>query len=255
VTKAPRVPVIGVLLIGVFYLPAAVMAQQRPPIVDKIAKAHGLDSWDQIEAIRYTFSIDAEAGALAPGPVKLSRSWVWEPKTGQISYDGKDKAGNPVKVTYSRSQLATQSAFVKEEVEPAFFNDQYNLLAPFHLVWDTSATVEDAGMQRLPLGKGSAEKVVMKYPSEGGFTPGDTWNLFVGSDGRILQLDFHHGGSAKPSVFTGAFTDYKKVGPLTLSLAHPGKADGKPARISFSNVAVKLVGSSTWMDAQPLPAG
>jgi hypothetical protein len=247
-TKASRVYLIRVLLIGLVCPAAVVSAQQRPPIVDKIAKAHGLDSWDQIEAIRYTFSIDA-------GPLKLSRSWVWEPKTGQISYDGKDKAGNPVKVTYSRSQLATQSAFVKEEVEPAFFNDQYNLLLPFHLVWDTSATVEDAGTQKLPLGKGSAEKVVMKYPSEGGFTPGDTWNLFVGSDGRILELDFHHGGAAKPSVFTGAFTDYKKVGPLTLSLGHPGKADGKPARVSFSNVAVKLVGSSTWMDAQPLPTG
>ena len=247
-TKATRVPVIGVLLIGVFCLPVRVSAQQRPPIVDKIAKAHGLDSWDQIEAIRYTFHIDA-------GPLKLSRSWVWEPKTGQISYDGKDKAGNPVKVTYSRSQLASQSAMVKDEIDPAFFNDQYNLLAPFHLVWDTSATVEDAGMQKRPLGKGSAEKVVMKYPSEGGFTPGDTWNFFVGSDGRILELDFHHGGPAKPSVFTGAFTDYKKIGPLILSLDHPGKADGKPARVFFSDVAVKLVGSSTWIDAQQLPAG
>ena len=247
-TKTTRVPVIGVLLIGVLCPPARASAQQRPPIVDKIAKAHGLDSWDQIEAIRYTFHI--EWGAL-----KLSRSWVWEPKKGQISYDGPDKAGNPVKVTYSRSQPASQSALVKDEVEPAFFNDQYNLLLPFHLVWDTSATVEDAGMQKLPLGKGSAEKVVMKYPSEGGYTPGDTWNLFVGSDGRIRELDFHHGGPAKPSVFTAAFTDYKKIGPLVLSLDHPGKADGKPARVFFSDVAVKLVGSSTWTEAQQLPAG
>jgi hypothetical protein len=243
VTKASRVPVIGVLLIGVLCPPARVSAQQRPAIADQIAKTYGLDSFGQIDAIRYTFHIDA-------GALKLSRSWVWEPKTDQISYDGKDKDGNPVKVTYSRSQLASQSAFVKDEVEPAFFNDQYNLLLPFHVVWDTSATVEDAGMQKLPLGKGSAKKVVLKYPSEGGYTPGDTWNLFVGSDGRIRELDFHHGGPAKPSVFTAAFTDYKKVGPLLLSLDHPGKADGKPARVFFSNVAVKLVGSSTWMDAQ-----
>jgi len=246
-TKA-SVPVIGVLLIGVLCPPASVSAQQRPAIVDQIAKTHGLDSFGQIDAIRYTFNIDA-------GPLKLSRSWVWEPKTGQISYEGKDKAGNPVKVTYSRAQLATQSAVVKDEIEPAFFNDQYNLLLPFHLVWDTSATVEDAGMQKLPLGKGSAQKVVLKYPSEGGYTPGDTWNLFVGSDGRIRELDFHHGGPAKPSVFTATFTDYQKVGPLLLSLDHPGKADGQPARVFFSNVAVRLVGSSTWMEASKLPAG
>jgi len=249
-TKASCVHLIRILVIGLVCPAAVVSAQQRPPIADQIAKAHGLDAWGQVEAIRYTFNIDWPALKL-----KVSRSWVWEPKKDRISYDGPDKAGNPVKVTYSRSELASQSAVVRDEVDPAFFNDQYNLLFPFHLVWDTSATVQDAGMQKLPLGKGSAEKVVMKYPSEGGYAPGDTWNLFVGSDGRILELDFHRGGPTKPSLFTAAFTDYKKVGPLTLSLGHPGKADGKPARVSFSNVAVKLVGSDTWVDASKLPAG
>src|SRR5713101_3353279 len=179
-TKASRVPVIGVLLIGVLCPPAPVSAQQRPAIADQIAKTYGLDSFGQIDAIRYTFNID-----LAALKLKLSRSWVWEPKTDQISYEGKDKAGNPVKVTYSRSQLASQSAVVKNEVDPAFFNDQYNLLFPFHVVWDTSATVQDAGKQKLPLGKGSAERVEMNYPSDGGYTPADAWALYVGNDGRV----------------------------------------------------------------------
>jgi len=245
-TNASRVLVISFLLIGVLCLPALASAQQRPPIADKIAKAHGLDSWGQIEAIRYTFNIDA-------GPLKLSRSWVWEPKTDRISYDGKDKAGNPVKVTYSRSELASQSAVVKEEIDPAFFNDQYNLLIPFHVVWDTSATVEDAGKQKLPLGKGSADKVVVKYPSVGGYAPGDTWDLYVGADGRIQALFFHRGGAIKPSTFIASFTDYKKVGPLFLSLDHRGTADGKPARVFLTNVAVKLTGSDTWTEAQQAP--
>ena len=243
-TKASRVPVIGVLLVGVLCLPAAVSAQQRPAIADKIAKTYGFDSFGQVDAIRYTCNIDLPALKL-----KISRSWVWEPKTEQVSYEGKDKAGNPVKVTYSRSQLASQSAVVKEEVDPGFFNDQYWLLFPFHLVWDTGATVEDAGMQKLPLGKGSARKVEVKY-SGGGYTPGDTWGLFVGKDGRIRELEFHHGGSAKPSVVLATWADYKKAGPLLLSLDHRGTADGKPFRLFFSNVAVKLAGSSTWMDAK-----
>jgi hypothetical protein len=243
-TKAHHLPVIGVLLIGVLCPTTGVLAQQRPAIADQIAKTYGLDSFGQIDAIRYTFNIDA-------GPaLKLSRSWVWEPKTDQISYEGKDKAGNPVKVTYSRSQLASQSAFVKDEVDPGFFNDQYWLLFPFHLVWDTSPTVQDAGMQKLPLGKGSAKKVAVKYPSDGGYTPGDTWDLYVGTDGRIRELAFHHGGTVKPSLVLATWADYKKAGPLLLSLDHRGTADGKPLRLFFSNVAVKLVGSSTWMDAK-----
>jgi hypothetical protein len=241
-TKASRVPVIGVLLMGLLGPPAPVSAQQRPAIADQLAKTYGLDSWGQIDAIRYTFTKE--------GAPKVSRSWVWEPKTDQISYEGKDKAGNPVKVTYSRSQLASQSAVVKDEVDPSFLNDQYWLLFPFHLVWDTGAAVEDAGMQKLPLGKGSAEKVVVKYPSNVGYTPGDTWELYVGTDGRIREFVFHHGGAAKPSVIIAKWADYKKAGPLLVSLDHPGKADGKPFHLFFSNVAVKLVGSSTWVNAQ-----
>ena len=244
-TKAHHVPMIGVLLIAVLCPPARVSAQQRPAIADQIAKTYGLDSFGQIDAIRYTFNVD-----LAALKLKLSRSWVWEPKTDQISFEGKDKAGNPVKVTYSRSQLASQNAVVKEEVDPSFFNDQYWLLFPFHLVWDTAATVEDAGMQKLPLGKGSARKVAVKYSSGGGYTPGDTWELYVGTDGRIREMEFHHGGSAKPSVVIVTWADYKKAGPLLLSLDHRGTADGKPFHLSFSNVAVKLAGSNTWVDAK-----
>jgi hypothetical protein len=242
--KASRVSVVGALLIGVLCLAAPASAQQRPAIADQIAKTYGLDSWGQVEAIRYTFSLDA-------GPaLKISRSWVWEPKTDRITYDGKDKAGKPVKVTYLRSELAKQDAFVKEQVDPGFQNDQYWLVFPFHLVWDSGATIEDAGMQKLPVGKGSARKVVVKYPSGGGYTPGDTWELYVGKDGRIQFLVFHHGGTAKPSLVTATWADYKKAGPLLFSLDHRGKADGKPLRLFFSNVAVKLVGSSTWMEAR-----
>ena len=241
--KPSRVAVVGALLIGVLCVPAGVSAQQRPPIADQIAKTYGIDSWGQVEAIRYTFHIDA-------GALKLSRSWIWEPKTDRITYQGKDKAGKPVEVTYLRSQLETQSDPVKKEIDPGFQNDQYNLLFQFHLVWDGGATVEDAGMQKLPLEKGSARKVVVKYPSSGGYTPGDTWDLYVGTDGRIRELFFHRGGSVKPSTFVAKYADHRKAGPLLLSLDHRGKADGKPARVFFTDVAVKLVGSNTWTEAK-----
>jgi hypothetical protein len=37
----------------------------------------------------------------------------------------KDKAGNPVKVTYVRSQVNSQPADVKDDVGPNFIKDQY----------------------------------------------------------------------------------------------------------------------------------
>jgi hypothetical protein len=241
--RASRVPVIGALLIGVLCLAAPASAQQRPAIADQIAKAYGFDSWPQVEAIRYSFNLDA-------GKLQLHRSWVWEPKTDTITYEGPDKAGKPVKLTYSRAQLASQSAFVKEMVDPGFFNDQYWVLFPFHLIWDTGATIEDAGMQKLPLGKGKARKVVVKYPSSGGYLPGDTWAIFVGPDTRIRELEFHHGGTAKPSVVLATWEGYKKAGPVLVSTLHHGKADGARFIETLSNVAVKLAGSDTWMEAK-----
>jgi hypothetical protein len=237
-TAIHLLPVVGVLVLA-----ATCWAQQRPPIVEKLAKTYGLESFGQIEAIRYTFNLQW------PG-LNLSRSWTWEPKSGQVTYEAKDKSGKPVKVTYLRSQLSSQPANVKEDIDPGFVNDQYWLIFPFHVFWDTSAVVEDAGMKKLPVGKGSAELVAVKYPSDGGYTPGDTWELYVGTDGRIQELVFHHGGDVKPSVVTATWAGYKKAGPLLISTEHRGTADGKTLHLFFSDVAVKLTGSDTWMKAQ-----
>jgi hypothetical protein len=240
---ASRLMMIGLLAFGTLIFAATSWTQSRSPIADEIAKTYGLDSWGQIEAIRYTWS------AQFPG-VNVSRSWVWEPKTGKVSYEGKDKDGKPVKATYVRSQLDSQPANVKDEIDPAFMNDQYWLIFPFHVVWDTSATVEDKGMQKLPLGKGSAEHVVVKYPSDAGYTPGDTWELFVGPDHRVQEFIYRRGGPKKPSVVIATWSGYKKAGPLLISTDHRGTADGKPLHLFFSDVAVKLTGSDTWVNAQ-----
>ena len=117
--------IIRLLTLGMLVMASTSWAQTRPPILEQVAKAYGLDSYGQIEAIRYTWN------AQFPG-VNVSRSWIWEPKTGQVSYEGKDKDGKPVKLTYLRSQLDSQPDNVKKEIDPAFNNDNYWLLFPLH---------------------------------------------------------------------------------------------------------------------------
>ena len=231
------------LVFGVLVLAPNSWAQKRPPILEELAKTYGLDSFGQIDAIRYTWN------AQFPG-VNLSHSWVWEPKTNKVSYEGKDKDGKPVKVSYLRSELSGQPDAVKNEVDPAFVNDNYWLLFPFHAYWDRSATVTDQGMKQLPVGNGSAELVAVKYPSEGGYTPGDTWDLYVGKDNRVEQFVYHRGGPKKPSTVVATWEGYKKAGPLLISTDHHGTADGNPLRIFISDLAVKLTGSENWINAQ-----
>lgn len=241
--RSGRAAIVAIFASGLM-LAAIAPAQTRSPILDQIAKNYGVNSWDQIDALRYTWN------AQFPG-VKVSRSWVWEPKTGNVSYEGKGKDGKPVKVSYMRSELASQSEVIKNDIEPAFVNDNYWLLFPLHAYWDRSASVEDAGKKKLPIGKGMAEEVVVKYPAEGGgYTPGDTWTLFVGADHRVHEFVYHRGGSKKPTVIIATWSDYIKAGPILLSADHRGTADGKPLHLWFSDVAFKLAGSDKWTKAQ-----
>jgi len=242
--SAMRLNAIYLLILGVLLMfPATSWAQQPPAIAEKIAKNYGLDSFGQIEAIRYTWNVEA------PGR-SISRTWEWSPKTDTVSYEGKDKEGNPVKASYRRSQLSGQSDAVKKDIDPAFANDQYWLLLPFHVAWD-GATVTDEGTQKLPLGTGSARRVVAKYPSEGGYQPGDTWDLYVGAGDRIEEIVYHRGAPTPPPTLVSAtYADYKKAGPLLIATDHHGTIDGKPFRLFFTDVSVKLTGSDKWINAQ-----
>src|SRR5581483_5815300 len=152
-TYSGRVTKIALMGFWMLVLVATSWTQQRDPIIEKIANAYGLGSYDKIEAIRYTWNIDI------PGLFKATHKWEWEPKTGKVSFESTDKDGKPVKVSYDSSQLNSQPDQVKNEVEPAFVNDNYWLLFPFHAYWDKSATVTNEGMKKLPIGAGTATLV------------------------------------------------------------------------------------------------
>jgi hypothetical protein len=241
-TKLARSTIIIWTFFAALILSGTSRAQRRPPILEQLAKTYGLDSYGQVESIRYTWNRQAQG-------VNISRSWVWEPKTNKVSYEGKDKDGKPVKFTYVRSDLSSQPDIVKKEIDPDFNDDNYDLLLPFHVYWDTSATDTDKGKHKLPLGSGSAELLEVKYPNEGGYTPGDTYEIYIGEGNRIVEFVYHEDGK-KPTTGTSRWTDYKKAGPLLIPMGHRGTVNGKPFHLFFSDVAVKLTGSDTWLPAQ-----
>ncbi len=210
----------------------------------EVAKTFGIDSFGRVEGMRYTWNLEL------PNGQTISNKWEWSPKTDTVTFDGKDKAGNPLKVTYQRSELDSESDAVKKEIDPQFANDQYWVLLPFHLLWDGAAAT-DEGQQKLPIGDGSAQRIAMKYPSEGGYQPGDTWDLYIGPDKRIEAITYHRGApNPPPHLVSAKYEDYKKAGPLLISMSHPGEADGKPIKLWLTDVSVKLTGSDKWVDAQ-----
>src|SRR4051812_9442731 len=85
-------------IFGTLVLAGSSWAQQRPTAEKALAQTYGIESFGQIEAVRYTFNAELPNAT-------VSRSWIWEPKTDQVTFDGKDKSGKSVHVTYQRSQL------------------------------------------------------------------------------------------------------------------------------------------------------
>lgn len=217
-------------------VPVSAQAQKLPALADAMARTYGVDSFDTVDAIRYTWNKG-----------EISRKWVWQPKTDTVTYEGKDKGGSDVRVTYQRSDLDSQNEAVRKDVDPSFLNDQYWLLLPLHVAWD-GANVSDTGSALTPLGKTPAERIVVKYAS-GGYSPGDTWEIFVGPDKRILEMRYHRGAPVPglPTLVLAKWEGYKQVGPLLISTDHPGIADGHRFRITFTDVAVKVKGSDSWI--------
>ena len=233
---------------------ATARAGDIPPAAQEMAKTFGVDSWGQIEGLRYTWNAELP-GAVKPfdggsGTITISHKWEWDPKTGTISYEGKDMNGQPLKVTYQRSDMSSQSDVVKNFVDPAFFNDQYWLLIPLHAIWDTSAKVTDEGAQKPALLDDSADLISVKYTGNDGYTPGDTWDLYVDADHRLVEMDYHRGGPKKPSLVVVTWAGYKKAGPLLISTEHKGTADGAPFHLFFTDVSVKVTGSDNWVGAE-----
>ncbi len=205
---------------------------------DRLADAYGLKNFAQVEELRYTFNVQL------PDRV-LSRAWSWEPKNDRVTFKGTAEQGGTL--SYDRSVLAGQANEQVKKVDPWFVNDNYWLIFPLRLFWDQSATVTaDESPAALPIGAGQAKRVVVRYPSNEGYTPGDVYELFIGASDRIEQWIYRKGGDPKPTRIA-TWEDYRRVGPLTLSLDHRGP-DGS-FRVWFTDVAVRVAGQSGWVSA------
>ncbi len=110
-------------------------------------------------------------------------------------------------------------------------------------------------MHKLPIGNGAAERLVMKYPSQGGgYAPGDTWELYVGADKRVEQMVYRRGGTGKPGIVIATWAGYKKAGPL-LDLHGSPRDGGRQAGADFSFGCVGQTGGIRRLDQSAMNIG
>lgn len=194
--------------------------KKEATIAEKIAKANGFDHWQNANIVNYTFNVDR-------GDNHFERSWSWRPKSDQVQLiTGKDT------VNYNRKSIDNLSI----AADKSFINDKFWLFVPFQLVWDGGTTISESLKEAAPISKTEMNKITLTYGNEGGYTPGDAYDLYYGEDFIIKEWVFRKGNSEEPTMAT-TFEDYEIFKGVKIAKSHK-TAEGN-FHLYFSNISIK----------------
>ena len=198
----------------------SVRYSQAPPIAWKIAEAHGIENWNGISEIGFTFNVDRNGS-------HFWRSWTWKPKTGDIQMISTTDT-----VRYNRSRMDSLTM----KTDAAFINDKYWLLTPFQLVWDQGMDFSERENAMAPISKDTLNLLTVVYPNVGGYTPGDAYDFFYDKNFRIKEWNYRKGNAADPNTTT-TWEEYKNFDGIDIATMHQnGEKDFK---LYFTDISIK----------------
>ncbi len=222
-------PLYAILLLFVFSVSCKSDKSETPAevtkeltIAEKIANAHGFENWKNVTEVQFTFAVDRDT-------IKGNgRSWIWLPKKDSVYM----QAGVQ-NIKYIRKNIDS----IPKNVDRAFINDKYWVFVPFQLVWDTSATISEVKKAKAPISEAEMDMITILYPSEGGYTPGDAYDIYYDSDYMIKEWTFRKGNSPEPSLST-TFENYKDFNGIKIAIDH--KQEDASWNLNFKNVKVTI---------------
>lgn len=187
----------------------------------KIANAHGYEHWKNVNRITFTFKVD-RGGNSGNG-----RAWTWFPKKDSIQLNSDTNS-----VSYNRTEMDSTAL----NVDPAFINDKFWLLIPFQLVWDEGITISESVKSNGPISNSEFNKITLTYGDEGGYTPGDAYDIYFDDNYIIREWTFRKGNAAEPTMST-TFENYEDYNGLLLARDH--KMAQGDFNLNFQNVSVE----------------
>ena len=197
-----------------------VPVEQPKSTAEEIAHAHGYENWSKVKQFEFTF------GGKVEDP-NSGRSWKWNPKTDDVTLIRESDT-----ISYNRTNMDS----IAIRSDRAFINDKYWALIPFQLVWD-DVTFEEHGKSIAPVSQDSLNKLTIVYPSEGGYTPGDAYDIFYDEDFIIREWNFRR-GNAETANLSNTFEGYKDYNGLLLASEH--KKDTSSWNLLIRNIKVTL---------------
>lgn len=195
-------------------------AKDSLEIQDKIAQANGLKNFDDVREIDFTFNVKVNDS------VKASRAWHWEPRSKKISLTQED-----ITQSYVKKDSLTEK---EKEIDRKFINDSYWLLFPFQLVWSDASFSSEENVEA-PISHKKMDKLIVSYNNKGGYTPGDTYEIYYGDDLMIQEWVYKAAGGGREMATT--WEDYEDFKGIKIAKSHKS-ADGS-FEIFFSDIEVK----------------
>lgn len=193
---------------------------EEDTILEKVAKAHGYDEWNKVKEMRFTFNVDRDTN-------HFERSWIWNTKSQEVQ-----GMSNGDTITYNRKAVDSLAT----KADGAFINDKYWLLAPINILWDQNSlsyTFEETALA--PISNDSLPKLTVVYGNNGGYTPGDAYDFYLGDDYKIKEWVFRKGNSPEVSSVT-TWEGYESIDGLNISKMHKNKEGN--FSLYFTNVEV-----------------
>ncbi|OUS03397.1 hypothetical protein A9Q86_00340 [Flavobacteriales bacterium 33_180_T64] len=196
-------------------------AKKELTVAEKIAQAHGIGNWKNVNKIDFTFNVDRNDS-------HFERSWSWQPKNNQVIASTESDSI----VVFNRSKIDSTTI----ELDRGFINDKYWLLAPFQLVWDENTTISNPIKEIAPITKTELNKITLTYGNKGGYTPGDAYDIYFDKDYIIREWVFREGNVETPSMIT-TFENYDDFNGIKIAKDHK-MSDGH-FNLYFSSIRVK----------------
>ena len=199
----------------------SISGEKRLTIAEKIANAHGFQNWNNVKTFEFTFGGKIEDSS-------SGRAWAWNPKTNDIKLI---RDGNTTE--YNRNNMDS----IALRADRAFINDKFWALIPYQLIWDEGLSISEPVSAISPVKQEVLFKITITYSNEGGYTPGDAYDIYYDNEFIIREWSYRKGNADKPSL-SNTFENYKNFNGIKIAQHH--KKDESDWNLLLRNIKVEL---------------
>ncbi|MBZ9630706.1 hypothetical protein LB465_07930 [Salegentibacter sp. LM13S] len=197
-----------------------VETEAEKSIEQQIAEAHGLNNFDEVEEIQFTFNVRVQDS------IRTSRAWTWKPQTDEIRLTEGD-----ISRTYTRTDSIAEE---HKDIDQKFINDSYWFLFPFQMAW-SDAEISEEKTGKAPISKEEMNYLEVSYKDEGGYTPGDTYVVYY-KDDYLLEEWIYKSADGQREMPT-TWEDFEDFQGLKISKSH--KSPDGSFELFFTDIEVK----------------